>query len=101
MAMTLEQYRAEFQAMLDAGEKELLRAEYVSLIGYDPSMTVDEVREIIADYKHNVALYGDVTDGGFGPYVPDPVQTRADVDADDDGRYPGWHSMQSAARDAW
>ena len=93
-----------------ANDKETLRREYIALIGYDPfeddpSMTVDEVREIIADYKHNVALYGgDVTDGGFGPYVPDLYQTRADVDVDadaDDGRYPGWHSMQSAARDAW
>lgn len=87
-------------------DKETLRREYIALIGYDPfeddpSMTVDEVREIIADYKHNVALYGDVTDGGFGPYVPDLYQTRADVDTDDDGRYPGWTSMQSAARDAW
>lgn len=90
-----------------ANDKETLRREYIALIGYDPfeddpSMTVDDVREIIADYKHNVALYGDVTDGGFGPYVPDLYQTRADVDADmDDGRYPGWTSMQSAARDAW
>ncbi len=87
-------------------DKETVRAEYIALIGYDPfeddpSMTVDEVREIIADYKHNVALYGDVTDGGFGPYVPDLYQTRADVDTDDDGRYPGWTSMQSATRDAW
>ena len=87
-------------------DKETLRREYIALIGYDPfeddpSMTVDEVREIIAGYKHDVALYGDVTDGGFGPYVPDLYQTRADVDTDDDGRYPGWTSMQSAARDAW
>ena len=87
-------------------QREALRQEYISLIGYDPfeddpSMTVDEVREILADYKYNVALYGDVTDGGFGPYVPDLHQTRADVDTDDDGRYPGWTSMQSAARDAW
>lgn len=89
-----------------ANDKETLRREYIALIGYDPfeddpSVTVDEVREIIADYKHNVALYGDVTDGGFGPYVPDLYQTRADVDTDDDGRYPGWTSMQSAARDNW
>ncbi len=70
-------------------QRETLRQEYIRLIGYDPfeddpSMTVDEVREIIADYKHNVALYGDVTDGGFGPYVPDLHQTRADVDCDVD-----------------
>lgn len=37
-----------------------------------------------------------------GRHVPDLYQTRADVDADiNDGRYPGWTSMQSAARDAW
>lgn len=36
-----------------------------------------------------------------GRHVPDLYQTRADVDTDDDGRYPGWTSMQSAARDAW
>ena len=88
-----------------ANDKETLRREYIALIGYDPfeddpSMTVDEVREIIADYKHNVAMYGDVTDGGFGPYVPDLYQTRADVDCEPD-TYPGWTSTQSAARDAW
>lgn len=83
MAMTLEQYRAEFQALLDAGEKELLRAEYVSLIGYDPfeddpTLSLSVVRDVLAEYK----------------------QTFVDVD-DDDGHYPGWHSMQSATRDAW
>lgn len=88
-----------------ANDKEALRREYIALIGYDPfeddpSMTVDEVREIIADYKHNVALYGNVTDGGYGPYVPDLYQTRADIDCEPDA-YPGWTSMQSAARDAW
>lgn len=35
-----------------------------------------------------------------GRYVPDLYQTRADVDCEPDA-YPGWHSMQSAARDAW
>jgi hypothetical protein len=34
-------------------------------------------------------------------YVPDLYQTRADVDADDNGPYPGWTSMQSAMRDSW
>ncbi len=68
--MTNEEYAAAWAALLAAGDKELLRCEYIALIGYDPfeddpSMTVDEVREIIADYKHIVALYGDVTDGGF------------------------------------
>jgi hypothetical protein len=81
MAMTLEQYRAEFQAMLDAGEKELLRAEYIALIGYDPfeddpTLSLSVVRDVLADYK------------------------RTFVDADTDAsNYPGWHSMQSAARD--
>ena len=82
MAMTLEQYRAEFQALLDAGEKELLRAEYVSLTGYDPfeddpTLSVSVVRDVLAEYKQTF------------------------VDVDDDGHYPGWHSMQSAARDSW
>ena len=35
-----------------------------------------------------------------GRHVPDLYQTRADVDCEPDA-YPGWHSMQSAARDAW
>ena len=35
-----------------------------------------------------------------GRYVPDLAQTRADVDCEPDA-YPGWHSMQSATRDAW
>ena len=86
-------------------QRETLRQEYVRLIGYDPfeddpSMTVEQVREILADYKYNVELYGDVTDGGFGPYVPDLHQTRADVDCEPD-KYPGWTSLQSAARDNW
>ena len=36
-----------------------------------------------------------------GRYVPDLYQTRADVDADDNGPYPGWTSMQSAMRGNW
>lgn len=35
-----------------------------------------------------------------GRYVPDLYQTRADVDCKPDA-YPGWTSMQSAARDNW
>ena len=82
LILTQEQYRAEFQALLDAGEKELLRAEYVSLIGYDPfeddpTLSLSAVRDVLADYK------------------------RTFVDVDDDGHYPGWTSMQSATRDAW
>jgi hypothetical protein len=80
--MTLEQYRAEFQTLLDEGEKELLRAEYVSLIGYDPfdddpTLSLPAVRDVLADYKQTF------------------------VDVDDDGHYPGWTSMQSAARNSW
>lgn len=80
-----------------ANDKETLRREYIALIGYDPfeddpSMTIDDVREIIADYKHNLAYYAD--------YAPDLYQTRAGVDCEPDA-YPGWTSMQSATRDAW
>ena len=66
-----------------ANEKEALRREYIALIGYDPfeddpTLSVSVVRDVLADYK------------------------RTFVDADDDaGRYTGWHSMQSAARDNW
>ena len=35
-----------------------------------------------------------------GRYVPDLYQTRSDVDAEPDN-YPGWHAMQTAARDNW
>lgn len=35
-----------------------------------------------------------------GRHVPDLYQTRADVDCEPDA-YPGWTSLQSAARDAW
>ena len=42
----------------------------------------------------------DALDADYGAHVPDPVQTRADVDCEPEA-YPGWHSMQSAARDAW
>ena len=35
-----------------------------------------------------------------GRHVPDLYQTRADVDCEPEA-YPGWASMQSAARDAW
>lgn len=65
-----------------ANEKDTLRREYIALIGYDPfeddpTLSVSVVRDVLADYK------------------------RTFVDADDAGRYPGWTSMQSAARDAW
>lgn len=35
-----------------------------------------------------------------GRHVPDLHQSRADVDAEPDN-YPGWTSMQAAARDNW
>ena len=66
-----------------ANEKDTLRREYIALIGYDPfeddpTLPVSAVRDVLADYK----------------------RTFVDAD-DDDGRYPGWASMQSATRDAW
>lgn len=65
-----------------ANDKETLRREYIALIGYDPfeddpTLSLSVVRDVLADYK------------------------RTFVDADDTGNYPGWHSMQSAARDNW
>ena len=64
-------------------DKETVRAEYIALIGYDPfeddpTLSVSVVRDVLADYK----------------------RTFVDAD-DDDGRYPGWTSMQSATRNAW
>jgi hypothetical protein len=35
-----------------------------------------------------------------GRHVPDLYPSRSDVDAEPDN-YPGWHTMQSAARDVW
>lgn len=63
-------------------DKETVRAEYIALIGYDPfeddpTLSLSVVRDVLADYK------------------------RTFVDTDDDGRYPGWTSLQSATRDAW
>ena len=50
--------------------------------------------------ERRVEAMFDALDADYGAHVPDPVQTRADVDCEPDA-YPGWHSMQSATRDAW
>jgi len=51
-----------------ADEKTALRAEYIDLIGYDPfeddpSTTVDDVRETLADYTSIVAECAKSNDG--------------------------------------
>jgi hypothetical protein len=51
-----------------ADEKAALRAEYIDLIGYDPfeddpSTTVDDVRETLADYKSIVLECAKSNDG--------------------------------------
>jgi hypothetical protein len=55
------------------------------------------------DVERAVERMFDALDAEYcpGAYVPDLYQTRADVDADDSGPYPGWTSMQSAMRDSW
>ena len=68
--MTNEEYAAAWAALLAAGDKELLRREYIDLIGYDPFeddpvMTADDVKQLLADYKRDVAIYGRDDDAGF------------------------------------
>jgi hypothetical protein len=80
-----------------APDKETVRAAYIAEIGYDPfeddaTVTVDEAWEIVCECRAYHA--------GELP-TPDAFQTRADVDCDDGGPYPGWSSMQSALRDTW
>jgi hypothetical protein len=54
-----------------------------------------------AQIKRRVDAMYDALDADYmGPCI-ERVQTRADVDANDDGPYPGWASMQSAMRDSW
>lgn len=52
--------------------------------------------------EHRVEAMFDALDDAYMPgrYVPDLHQTRADVDCEPD-KYPGWTSLQSAARDNW
>ena len=52
--------------------------------------------------ERRVEAMFDALDDAYMPgrYVPDLHQTRADVDCEPDA-YPGWTSMQSAARDNW
>ena len=56
-----------------------------------------------AQIERRVEAMYDALDAEYcpGAYVPDLHQTRADVDTDDSGPYPGWTSMQSAMRDTW
>jgi hypothetical protein len=55
------------------------------------------------DVERAVERMYDALDAEYMPgrYVPDLYQTRADVDSDDNGPYPGWRAMQSAMRDNW
>ena len=55
------------------------------------------------DVERAVERMFDALDAEYMPgrYVPDLYQTRAAVDADDDGPYPGWTAMQSAMKDNW
>ena len=66
------------------------RAQYAA--GVLPEWTIERRVEAMFD-----ALNAEYMPGA---YVPDLYQTRADVDCEPD-TYPGWTSMQSAARDAW
>jgi hypothetical protein len=52
--------------------------------------------------ERRVEAMFDALDDAYMPgrYVPDLQQTRADVDCEPD-KYPGWTSLQSAARDNW
>ena len=72
--------------------KETVRRAYIAENGYDcfadhPAMTVDDAWAIVLDCRAYHA--------GELP-APDAFQTRADVDIDDTGNYPGWTSRQSA-----
>jgi len=83
--MTLEQYETRANE-IDAWA----RAQYVA-------GTMSE-----AAIERRVEAMYDALDDEYMPgrHVPDLAQTRADVDCEPDA-YPGWHSMQSATRDAW
>jgi hypothetical protein len=51
--------------------------------------------------ERRVEAMFDALDADYMSPCTERVQTRADVDADDNGPYPGWTSMQSAMRDSW
>ena len=81
MAMTYEQYETRARAI-----DTWARAQYA-----EGKMSESAI-------ERRVEAMFDALDAEYGAHVPDPVQTRADVDCEPDA-YPGWHSMQSAARD--
>jgi hypothetical protein len=78
--MTLEQYEKRARAIDTWAE-----AQYAA-----GKLERDVERAVEAMYDKLDAEYCP------GRYVPDLYQTRADVDADDNGPSPGWTSMQSA-----
>ena len=83
--MTYEEYERRAKA-IDAWAKEQYAAG---------KLTEDAI-------ERRVERMFDALDDEYMPgrLVPDLHQTRADVDADPDN-YPGWHSMQAAARGVW
>lgn len=83
--MTLEQYETRARAI-----DTWARAQYAA--GVMSESAIERRVEAMFD-----ALYDEHMPGR---HVPDLAQTRADVDCEPDA-YPGWHSMQSATRDAW
>lgn len=83
--MTLEQYETRARAI-----DTWARAQYAA--GVMSESAIERRVEAMFD-----ALYDEYMPGR---HVPDLAQTRADVDCEPDA-YPGWHSMQSATRDAW
>ena len=83
--MTYEQYEARARAI-----DTWAQAQYAE--GKMTEFAIERAVERMFDALDNEYMPG--------RHVPDPYQTRADVDCEPD-TYPGWTSMQSAARDAW
>jgi len=55
----------------------------------------------VAQIKRRVDAMFDALDADYMSPGIERVQTRADVDANDDGPYPGWPSEQSAVQYNW
>ena len=85
MAMTYEHYEARAKAI-----DTWARAQYAA--GKMSETAIERAVERMFDKLDAEYMPG--------AYVPDLYQTRADVDCEPEA-YPGWASMQSAARDAW
>ena len=79
--MTLEQYNSRANE-IDAWA----RAQYEA-----GKLSEDQI-------ERRVERMFDELDAAFAGPPPDLYQSRSDVDAETDN-YPGWHAMQSAARD--